>query len=91
MAYLYENDSNVPAIVLSDIEVGGLLDKFPYCDLCNNLENEFIYLPGIDSIYCKICADAYIKSANLSKIEKKDHQLALDAFIETLKAHGMWV
>ena len=90
MAHIYENKPAVPAIALTSIEAAGLLDKFPYCDLCNEQEEDFIYFPGICAMYCKSCADVYIESANLSHLELAQHQQALKDFVDWLKANNLW-
>lgn len=93
MATKYRNKDNVPAIKMDSFEVAGILDHFPYCDLCEEQSAQFIVFPGVNNstlVYCPICARAYAKSACLSKIERRKALVAYDKLVEILFGHALW-
>lgn len=97
MSHKLNNPYKVPAIVMNSIEVAGVLDEFPYCELCGESAATFMVFPGlreprsgVSGVYCPTCGRAYMRTANLSRIERGLHKARYEELKALLGAHGLW-
>lgn len=97
MAKQYPNDANIPAVSMTAIEVGAFLDHIPSCDICEEQEMDFIIFPGLGcivggkhAVYCHRCATAYLSTARLTKIERRQRNTDYWDFVTMLADNGVW-
>lgn len=77
MEMLYVKNGIMPVIKATRREFIACYRDYVFCHACESDESAFtdmFYIPTIDCVFCKHCADLYAKDAIIYKIDRKKAQ-----------------